>query len=741
MQVLQAWVLFPVLVALLSLGWGLLVEWMSRARLSGLLMLPVGLAAIIVVTRAAMWLDLTAELAAPLAVVGAVAGLVAGRERLRERQLDSWAAAAALVVFVVFAAPIVLSGSATFAGYTILGDTAVHFVLVDHIGTHGTDLAGLPPSSYRSTLEAYFASGYPLGAHAALGAARQLAFLDVAWAFQPFLSFVAAMLALTLAGLLRDTVRSPWRRAAVAALAAQPALVYAYAMQGSIKEIVTLWLVPLLAALVAAVALREDARFQLSHALPLGVASAAGVAAIGVAVAAWLAPMLLVGLLLVARRQAPDWRRTGLLAAGFAVVVGLMSLPTLIDLGDYLDVTGDVVTSQEELGNLLGPLNSAQVFGVWLTGDFRLKPEMASGIDKLEATYALIGLAAAVGVMGAIWLARRRSLGPLLFLVVSLIALVYVTRRGSPWADAKALAIASPAALLAAGLGAVALEARGARLEALALGLALAGGVVGSNALIYHDVSLAPRERLAELEDVNDRADGSGPLLYTEFEEMAKHFLRDADPVGASEAFWVPGLTPQLREGGGARFGFPVDVGDLNPTDVRRFGAIVQRRSPDGGRPPAGYRLDWRGRYYELWVRGAGPTEPPVEPAAEFVTAEAELPSGWAPRQDDPSLVQTIGPGTIAGRLRVPHAGRYHVWLRGSFGREVEALIDGRRAGAVSDELAQPGHWIELGEIALGDGRHQVELIREGGDLSPGNGDGPRSLGSLVLTPSADPAS
>ena len=47
-----------------------------------------------------------------------------------------------------------------------------------------------------------------------------------------------------------------WRPAAVAFLAAQPALVYAFAMQGSVKEIATLWLVPLLAALVADLASR-----------------------------------------------------------------------------------------------------------------------------------------------------------------------------------------------------------------------------------------------------------------------------------------------------------------------------------------------------------------------------------------------------------------------------------------------------------------------------------------------------
>jgi hypothetical protein len=745
-QVLQAWILFPALLALLSVGWGLLVEWLSRARLSGFLLLPVGFAAVIVVTRAAMWLDFTAELGAPVAAVGAVAGLALGWRRLRAGRLDRWAAGAALVVFVVFAAPIVLSGSATFAGYTILGDTAVHFVLVDHIASHGTDLAGLPPSSYRSTLEAYFASGYPLGAHAALAAGRQLAFLDVAWAFQPFLAFVAAMLALTLVGLLRGVVRSAWRRAAVAAVAAQPALVYSYAMQGSVKEIVTLTLVPLLAALVAELALasgrREDGRVRLPHALPLAIASAAAVAAIGVAAGAWLAPMLLVALVLVFRREGSSWRRTGVTAAGFGAAVCLISLPTLLDLGDYLDVTREVVTTQEEFGNLLGPVDVAQVFGMWLQGDFRMQPTAGPGIDKLGVTWALIGVAAASAILGLLWLARRRSLGPLLFVVVSIVALAYVLRTGSPWADAKALAIASPAVLLVAALGPLALEARGARLEALALGLILASGVFSSNALVYHGVSLAPRDRLEELEEVGERASGNGSLLYTEFEEMGKHFLRDAEPVGAAEAFSVPELTPKLRGGGGAQFGYPVDIGELDPAGVRRFGAVVLRRSPDGGRPPSGFRLDWSGRYYELWLRdGGGSPPPPARPVAELATAEEPLPGGWAPRGDDPSLVQTVGPGIVRGSVRVPHDGDFDVWLRGSFGRDVEVLIDGRSVGIVGDQLAQPAEWVAVGRESLDAGEHEVALIREGDDLSPGNGDGPRTLGSLVLTPADGPGS
>jgi hypothetical protein len=269
----------------------------------------------------------------------------------------------------------------------------------------------------------------------------------------------------------------------------------------------------------------------------------------------------------------------------------------------------------------------------------------------------------------------------------------------------------------------------------------LAGGVFTSNAFVYPEVSLAPRDRLEELEEAGERAADRGPLLYTEFEEMGKHFLRDADPVGAAEAFSVPDLTPELRAGGGAPFGYPVDVRELDPADVRRFRAVVLRRSPDGGRPPGGFRLAWIGRWYELWVRGGdGPSPAPVRPVAEFATAEQPLPGGWAPRQDDPSLVQTVGPGTVQGRLRVPRDGEHDIWLRGSFGRDVKVLIDGRGVGTVGDQLAQPAEWVAVGRESLDAGMHEVALVREGGDLSPGNGDGPRTMGSLVLTPARGPA-
>jgi len=755
MLLLQAWLVFPALLCLLSLGLGLLVERVGGTRLPGTLLIPTGFAAIIVIARAAMTWDATAELATPLVILAAVAGLVVGRARVWPLRVDPWAAGAALATFALFAAPVVLGGSASFAGYTILGDTAVHFVLADRIASEGTSLAGLDPSSYRETLSAYFSSGYPLGAHAALAAVRPLSFADVAWVFQPYLAFVAAALALSLAGLLNGIVESRWRRAAVAALAAQPALVYAFAMQGSVKELVTLWLVALFTALAAG-----------RHVIPLAVAAAAGVAAIGVAVVAWLGPVLLVALWLVARTPPRDLRRTAAIALGFTALFALLCVPTLLDLGDYLDVTKTVVTAQEELGNLLGPLHLEQLFGVWLTGDYRLSPTSGPGIDHLGVTHVLIGVVVASGLLGVAWLARSRALGPLLFLAVSLVALVYVTRNGSPWADAKALAIASPAVLLMAALGPLALEAAGARIAALALAAVLAVGVLASNALVYHDASLAPRERLAELDTVAERTAGRGPVLYTEFEEFAKHFLRDSDPVGASEAFTVSGLTPLTRDGAAAQFGYPVDLSALRLEDIQRFPVLVVRRGPLGTSAPPEYRREWSGRYYEVWSRrpgahtvvqetlqgdggaadcrllgqvaaqagaGARLEATPAAAAAEMRTADEPLPAGWGRRSDDPSLVQTVGAGVVRGDVEVPGPGRYELWLRGSFGRELEVRIDGRHAGSARDELAQPANWLDMGSRELGAGTHRIQLVRSGGNLAPGNGDGPRSLGSLVL--------
>ena len=135
MTLIVCWVWFPLVLALLALGCGLLLEGIAGFRLPGPLLLPAGVALIVVVTQFAVATDATAELATPLTVALAVAGLGLFGPR-RGARVDPWAVAAGVGAFAAFAAPVVLSGHATFSGYLKLDDTATWFAQIDRLMEH-----------------------------------------------------------------------------------------------------------------------------------------------------------------------------------------------------------------------------------------------------------------------------------------------------------------------------------------------------------------------------------------------------------------------------------------------------------------------------------------------------------------------------------------------------------------------------------------------------------------------------
>jgi hypothetical protein len=75
--------------------------------------------------------------------------------------------------------------------------------------------------------------------------------------------------------------------------------------------------------------------------------------------------------------------------------------------------------------------------------------------------------------------------------------------------------------------------------------------------------------------------------------------------------------------------------------------------------------------------------------------------------------------------------GRYVAWLRGSFGRPVEILLDGRRVGEASG-IGTPGQLARVGEIVVPPGTHRALIRRGGGNFEPGNGVH-GNIGPLVL--------
>jgi hypothetical protein len=775
MELLLAWLVYPLLLTLVCGGLGLLVERLSGTQLPGVLVVPAGLAALVVVATLTTNWAAPAPLTPIVVVLLAAGGIGSSSGRVRALRPELPALAAALGVFAVFAAPIVLSGEPTLAGYGVLGDTAIQLIGIDRLLEHGHGLGGLAPSTYQAALHGYFDSGYPFGAQVAIGAVRPLVGADAAWIYQPGLAFLVAMLALSLYWLTRQLVRSRWIGAAVAFVAAQPALVYAYALQGSVKELATATIVALLVALTTAFA--EAVRRtpgDVRATLPLAVAAAAGIAVVGPAVVPWLGPVALAALVVSVRSGAA---RVPLLrqAAAFVAAVLVLSLPALLHLGDFFTVTTGVVTATEEVGNLIGPLDPLQAVGIWINGDYRLDP----GGSGRPLTLLLIGLALAAAVVGVAWAVRRRAWGPLLYVGTSLLGCAVVVAAGSPWADAKALMIVSPAVLLAALLGAAALvegglpRMRAAVPAGVALAVVLAGGVLLSNAFAYRDVKLAPFDRFDELRQIGQRDDVHGPLLTTEFEEFAKHFLRDDDPSGVSEAFSPRPADPAPLGRPGPRFGFASDLDDLSQQYVHAYRTILLRRSPVASRPPADYRRTWQGRWYELWERspdgpevldhsplgsaGAAAAVPRCSdvatlaararaagadlayvprplPPAFLPTQAADRPSSWGQDGAEPLRLRTNGAGAVSGTLDVPAAGRYDVWLGGSFGGPVDVEVDGRRVGALRRELSGRGEYAPVGaSIELAAGPHRVRIVRAGRSLSPGAA--ASSIGPLMLTP------
>jgi hypothetical protein len=720
MSMFVAWVVYPVVLALLCGGVGLLVDLLGGRRLPGTLILPVGFAGIVLVGQLTTLGSGTADLTVPvllfLAVLGAGFSLP-----WRFGRPGGWAIAAPLGVFCVFAAPVVLSGHPTFAGYIKLDDTATWFALTDRIMHHGHSLGGLEPSTYRATLEFNLAGGYPVGIFVPFGAVRELVGGDLAWVFQPYVAFLGAMLALALWEILGGLLRDRRLRALAVFVAAQPALLYGYSLWGGVKEVAAAAAVALVAALAPA-AVRAGAHRR--EIVPLAVACGAIAAALSVGGLVWVAPLLLA-LAIIA------WRRFGLrgalaIALPFAALVVLLAIPSAT--GGLLPPSTPPLTDPHALGNLIAPLSPFQILGVWPAGDFRVQPDASVATAVLDA---LAVLAAALGF----WMAWRRGSMALLLYCTAFVSCLAIIVVGSPWNGGKALATASPVAL-ALAIGGAAATLRIDRLTGAALIAVVAGGVLWSNVLAYGGASLAPYGQLAELQKIGERFAGQGPALMTEYNPYgARHFLRKLDAEGASElrVREVP-----LAGGGVAEKGQPVDTDELDREGLFVYRTLVLRRSPVSSRPPAAYRLVWRGRYYDVWQRPAvlsgvppellplgGESDPAAMPRCSEVSGLAEL--ALLHHVPNPRLLAARHApvyDATDGSFELARSGRYAAWLEGSVRSSVELFVDGRRIGEARHVLNNEGGFIELGETRLAAGPHRAELRFGGPDLHPGSASG-----------------
>ena len=739
---LIAWLLFPLVLAALALGCGLLLERAAATSLPRPLLLPAGLAVMIAASLFPPLFESTAFLATPLVVALAAAGYGVSWP-FRRLRVDWWAAGAAAVTYVAFGAPVLGLWRRTFAGYIALDDTATYLAMLDRYLDHGYNIAGLELSTYRRTLETSLTTGYPMGSVMPVGIGHKLLGTDTAWLWQPYLCFLAAMVALGLYVLVEPVVRSRPLRAFAATVAASAALLYGYALWGGVKELAEAALLVLAAALLPVFLRRPGVR----AALPLAVVSGATLGVQSAAGAVWLlVPAAIVGVVLFRRSD----RRASAIAGG-ALVVGsaALAIPTLAAATMWLGHTG-TFTGGSRLANLYHPLSWSQVFGIWPAGDFRNNP------DSSAVTGALIALVVLAGVFGIVLAWRRRGWGLIAYAATALIASSVFWLKASPWIGAKAIAIVSPLFLVLALAAAGWLFETGRRFEAVLAAAAMLFGVAWSDSLAYHDVLLAPNARLTELQTIGDRYAGQGPTLETDYDPYgARHFLRKADGEGASELRF---RSVFLRTARLPTTGESPDIDEINLTDVLVYRTLVTRRSPAASRPPSVYQPIAEGRYYDVWQRPvtgspaivehlplgdryhtaavpkcsdvlrlarlAGPKgriAAVIRPANFASDLDGSIPDASGPNGQSRHVLLLDGKIEIPIEVKVPATGDYEIGVDGSFRGRLDLYVGDRRVATARHRLNWPGEYEPLARVRLQAGTARLRLRYGGPDVYPGS--------------------
>jgi hypothetical protein len=448
----------------------------------------------------------------------------------------------------------------------------------------------------------------------------------------------------------------------------------------------------------------------------------------------------------------------------------------------------------------------------------------------------------------------RRQLDVVLYVAAALFGVaIFLLAGATPWVTGKAFAISSPAlltaALATAGMlvtagraahrGSLPAIAGGAQTSpevapappprgggkreagapaaagaphrdwgpwALASGslifVLVAFGVLWSNVLAYHEVTLAPRERLAEIQHIGDLVNGKGPTFVNMYEVYAdRHFLRGGAPTEPAE---YRSVTLPLRSGAILTKAAWSDLNSFAPSTLEPYRSIVTQRTPAESRPPAIYEPVYRGRYYELWQRpehpsfhiieqldygeanehpycgvsSNGPTAPlcslsPIsipscpqilklarsaqaqgatliayQRAAPKIARgdEVRWPGFWTHEPASHALVPTAH-GTAVAHMEAPTSQRYELWLSGDFGRGFEVSVDGHKVGEARNELSLFNTYSHVATLFLPAGVHTIEMTFPTGTafpevLEPGSGWSLyNALNGIILQPTQFPAS
>ena len=617
--------------------------------------------------------------------------------------------AAAAAVLCVYAAPIVLSGEPTFAGFIKLDDTATWLVAdrPDHGARPRPRRAR--PSTYEATLHFNLADGYPVGAfvpfgvggradrhgprladpavHRLRGGAARARPLGAGGA--------AGALAVAAGGWRRSSAPSPRCSSATTSGAGSRRWSRRRSSPGSPRSRSRPRGAPRIGATVAGA--------LLAAAALAGVLSAGGLV--------WLVP---------ARRRGRDRRgvagsaRCGPAGAVVAPGGGVRGARAADDRSPARCCRRPRRRSPTPPPAATSPTRStpAQAAGIWPAGDFRFHP------DAELLAYVLIGVACAAAIAGLAWCGRRGELSPIVYVLGALASCAGARRASArPGSAARRSRPPRPRSRSRPARGLAGSPARGRRLAAAAVAAAVAGGVLWSNALGYGGASLAPRDQLARAR-ADRRADrGAGPDADDRVRAVRRAPFpprrRPRGHLGAS-----PPHGPAARTASASPRASPRTPTAIDPAALAFYRTLVVRRSPAQSRPPLAYRLIWRGEYYEVWQRPprprrvatAAPARRPRRPVRRAALRARAARSPGAATWSRPPAARPWSSGRPAAPVPAGAPSAIEAQVRVPRGRHVRALarrLAARRRASCSVD-GEPGG-----------SRSRHELNNEGGYVRP----------------------
>lgn len=378
--------------------------------------------------------------------VGAVAlATVAGILILRQEGVD-WpaeggGAATAVGALILGSIPFVVEMRYGILGTSLNPDMSQHLFAADRISTGGS--------------ERLVSEGYPLGPHSLAASVSEIG-PSLVHSFGGLTLATAVAASLAPLSVLRDLSTS--RRVFGALLVGFAYLAASQLIQGSFKELMQATFL-----LAFAIGLHElatnrlggaepAARWPRLAAVPLGVIAIGSVYAYSFPGLTWLAAALGIWAAVeVVRQRDLHLIRDALVPGGVAVALVAAcvapEVPRILDFASFETFDPDGAG----LGNLFNPISPLESLGIWPSGDFRL--DAGAGFAPSVAFY-LGGVLGVVALgLGLAWSVENESFAVPSALAGAAILYVYAVVAGTPYQEAKALAIASPLAALVAVQG------------------------------------------------------------------------------------------------------------------------------------------------------------------------------------------------------------------------------------------------------------------------------------------------